>query len=499
MLVVRAVEDIPERSIKKDDKFQLYIVDAHHHMGREGSHKNSPSGAYDFYALLWFELQRMAKDQIEKDLLLFEPLEVVPPDLPARMFSSKENWARMNHGWLVDRTIAFSYSDDYSKSDSPDVPSFRVSNDKIAGWTTRAPHSSRLIGFARVDPKDALNGSHNIPVKEIERAVKVLGLRGLKLHPLAQLFVDEITADYMKDIMKCAGELGIPVIMDTRNIRTVLRIRELIESMRGVKKYRESLRGLAVILAHCGMSPGNTRFYEVLRDPVFFGETSSLHGKDIPILFGMASERIEAPGGRWSEKILFGTDYSFLSVQAAELILYLISRSFEGSLTDAQRILGGNALILAQRPFKSGNGVTLKPKGVICEECKPEAMNDLEKSILSLLGKEWDISSLDFLIPPRHTWPRIRSLEEGGYNGVHFNSYVLTLRHSGKETHVWIREIPGGLMSCSILGTIGKPTLDTAEYAAQKLSPELSDLLRKNTVTVRTTEELVASVLRILT
>ncbi|MFQ5832167.1 MAG: amidohydrolase family protein [Candidatus Thorarchaeota archaeon] len=499
MLVVRAVEDIPKRGIKKNDKFQLYIVDAHHHMGREKSHTNSPSGAYDFYALLWFELQRMAKEQMEKDLLLFEPLEVVPPQLPAKMFSSKENWARMNHGWLVDRTIAFPFSDDYSKSDSPDVPSFRVSNDKIAGWTTRAPHSSRLIGFARVDPKDALNGAPNRPVKEIERAVKVLGLRGLKLHPLAQLFVDDIEADYMKDIMKRAGELGIPVIMDTRNTRTVLRIRELIESMRGVKKYRSSLSGLAVILAHCGMSPGNARLYEVLRDPVFFGETSTLHGKDIPILFNMASERIEAPGVRWSEKVLFGTDYSFLSVQAAELILYLISRSFEGSLTDAQRILGGNALLLAQRPFKSGNGVKRKPKGVICEACKPEAMNDLENTILSLLGRDWDVSSLDFLIPPRHTWPRIRSIEEGGYNGVHFNSYVLTLRRSGKETHVWIREIPGGLMSCSILGTKGRSTLDTAEFAFQKISPELRDILRKNTVTARTTNELIEGVLQILT
>ncbi|MGY5852908.1 MAG: hypothetical protein RTU92_05015, partial [Candidatus Thorarchaeota archaeon] len=61
MLVVRAVESQPEIGIKSGDEFQLYIVDAHHHMGREKSHRNTPSGAYDFYALLWFELQKMAK------------------------------------------------------------------------------------------------------------------------------------------------------------------------------------------------------------------------------------------------------------------------------------------------------------------------------------------------------------------------------------------------------------------------------------------------------
>ncbi|UCH05160.1 MAG: hypothetical protein JSW05_03070, partial [Candidatus Thorarchaeota archaeon] len=73
MLVVRAVEDIPEQGISKGDRYQFYVVDAHHHMGKEKGHRNSPSGAYDFYALLWFELQRMVKDQLEEDLLLFEP------------------------------------------------------------------------------------------------------------------------------------------------------------------------------------------------------------------------------------------------------------------------------------------------------------------------------------------------------------------------------------------------------------------------------------------
>ena len=35
MLIVRATTDIPERGISKGDEFRLYIVDAHHHMGKE--------------------------------------------------------------------------------------------------------------------------------------------------------------------------------------------------------------------------------------------------------------------------------------------------------------------------------------------------------------------------------------------------------------------------------------------------------------------------------
>jgi len=500
MLVVRAVEDIPEQGIKKDDRFQFYVVDAHHHMGKEKGHRNSPSGAYDFYALLWFELQRMVKDQLEGDLLLFEPIEVVPPELPSRLFSSRASWARMNHGWLVDRTIVFPYTDDYSKSDSPDTPSFRVSNDKIAGWTTRAPHSTRLIGFGRVDPKDSLSGSPDRPVKEIKRAVKVLGLRGLKLHPLAQLFVDEIDSDYMRKIMKCAGDLGIPVIMDTRNTRTVLRIQDLVNSMRGSKKYEKTLTQLSIILAHCGMSPGDPRLYEVLRDPVFYGETSTLHGKDVPILFQMAHERMGAPGVQWSEKLLFGTDYSFLSVQAAEIILHLISRDFKGTLGDIQRIIGGNALTLAQTPFRTDNGVKRQPKTVVYEKCEPTVTQELEESIISLLNNGWNMSSLDLMIPPRHTWPNIQSLERGGYNGIHLDSYVMTLhpKNGGTEFHVWVRMNPAGLLSCTVLGTKGTLVLDTAEFAAQRLGQELSEKIRADARPMRTPQELASSVLDML-
>lgn len=501
MLVVRAVEDIPDQGIRRGDRYKFYVVDAHHHMGKEKGHRNSPSGAYDFYALLWFELQRMVKDHLEEGLLLFEPIEVVPPELPFRLFSSRPQWARMNHGWLVDRTIVFPFTDDYSKSESPDVPSFRVSNDKIAGWTTRAPHSSRLIGFGRVDPKDFLSGAPDRPVKEIMRAVVELGLRGLKLHPLAQLFVDEIDSDYMRKIMKCAGDLGIPVIMDTRNTRTVLRIQNLVNSMRESKKYRNALTGLSIILAHCAMSPGDPRLYEVLRDPVFFGETSTLHGKDVPILFQMARERMDSPGVQWSEKLLFGTDYSFLSVQAAELILHLISREFHGTLGDIQRILGGNALTLAQTPFRTDGGIKRQPRTVVYEKCERAVTEKLEDSILSLLSNGWDMSSLDFMIPPRHTWPKVQSVERGGYNGIHLDSYVMTLhpKDSGNEFHVWIRMNPGGLLSCTVLGTKGTLVLDTTEFAVQKIGRELSEKIREDSRTMRTPQELAASVLDMLT
>ena len=63
MLIIRALDDDPKNGIKRGDTFQLYIVDAHHHMGKEKSHRNTPSGSYDFYASLWFEMQKLAKQK----------------------------------------------------------------------------------------------------------------------------------------------------------------------------------------------------------------------------------------------------------------------------------------------------------------------------------------------------------------------------------------------------------------------------------------------------
>lgn len=483
MLVVRAVEDIPEQSIKKDDVFHLYLVDAHHHMGREKSHRNTPGGAYDFYQLLWFEMKRLAERAKEQDRLIFEPIEVIPTPFVSRLFSSRDSWQRMMHGWLVDRTVVFPYTDDYAKQGPEGTPSFKVSNDKIAGWTTRAPHSSRLIGFARVDPTDAKTGDVNIAVKELDRAILDLGLRGLKLHPLAQLFIDEIEDEIVRRVVHRASQLRIPVIFDTRNIRTVSRIRQLVQIMRDDPIYADSIAHLQVIIAHCGMSPASPKLYDVLKDPAFSADTSTLHDQDIPLLFEMASERMQSTR-RWSEGLLFGTDYSFLSVQAAELILATLSRDFPGDLSDAQRILGGNTLSLVQKPFSSSIDSKISSKQLACPNIDGNARVAVEDFLIHAMHEnEWDLSSLDLMIPPRHTWPQIRSVQNGGYNGVHLDSYIVTLKskEDNYEIHLWVRENPGDILTIASVRTRGENSLQTTDYSTHKVGESIIDDLSKNT------------------
>ncbi|MBN2228839.1 MAG: amidohydrolase family protein [Candidatus Thorarchaeota archaeon] len=484
MLIVRAVEDIPTHNIRKGDEFRLYIVDAHHHMGKEGSHRNTPAGAYDFYAQLWFEIQKQTKQMLDDDALLFEPVNVVGPDLPSRCFRTRDSWNRLDHGWLVDRTVVFPYTDDYSVSENRNEASFKVSNDKIAGWTTRAPHSTRLIGFARVDPMDE-SVKENLAVDELERSILELGLRGLKLHPLAQLFVESIEGEQTRSVVTRAGELGIPVIFDTRNISTVLRIRNLVDSIRNDPECGTAIRGLRVILAHCGMSPGDSRLYDVLRDPAIFIETSTLHDLDVPVLFESAKDRLGRVGAYWSEKILFGTDFSFLSIQAVDIVMYLLSREFSGTLGDMQRILGGNALSLIQRPYSTANKPQINPQDYITIDRTGSGQLRLEDSLLSLISKnEWDLCSLDFMLPPNKTWPEPRPISSGGFNGIYLDSYVLTLRKksNGKELHVWIRRGPDQSLHCSLLSTVGMSKLDTMENASQKINPILQQFLKDHQV-----------------
>lgn len=81
-----------------------------------------------------------------------------------------------------------------------------VGNDWVASVVRKYP--DRFIGFASVDPwKGAL------AVRELERSVKKLGLRGLKLMPIQQAFFPNDTRFY--PLWEKCADLGIPVLIHT--------------------------------------------------------------------------------------------------------------------------------------------------------------------------------------------------------------------------------------------------------------------------------------------
>ncbi|HZR97694.1 MAG TPA: amidohydrolase family protein [Chloroflexota bacterium] len=81
-----------------------------------------------------------------------------------------------------------------------------VGNDYVAEVQRRYPDV--LIGWASVDPWQG-----RAAVRELERAVTALGLRGLKLHPITQAFYPDDQRFY--PLWAKAAELGIPVIFHT--------------------------------------------------------------------------------------------------------------------------------------------------------------------------------------------------------------------------------------------------------------------------------------------
>lgn len=81
-----------------------------------------------------------------------------------------------------------------------------VGNDWVASVVQQ--YADRFIGFASVDPWKGV-----MAVKEVERSVTELGLRGLKLHPTTQAFFPSDTRFY--PLWEKCAKLGIPVLFHT--------------------------------------------------------------------------------------------------------------------------------------------------------------------------------------------------------------------------------------------------------------------------------------------
>jgi predicted TIM-barrel fold metal-dependent hydrolase len=78
-----------------------------------------------------------------------------------------------------------------------------IGNDYVASVVQR--YADQFIGFASVDPWKG-----KMAVQELERSVKELGLRGLKLHPSAQAFYANDPRFY--PLWEKCAELDIPVL-----------------------------------------------------------------------------------------------------------------------------------------------------------------------------------------------------------------------------------------------------------------------------------------------
>jgi predicted TIM-barrel fold metal-dependent hydrolase len=254
---------------------------------------------------------------------------------------------------FIDQAAVFPFQDVFR--DKMPEALYRASNLNVSRFTTRFPFSLRLIGYMRCDPLEGKKA-----VNEVAYGATQLGLRGLKLHPRSEEWIDDINSPRVIEVLMEAAKYSLPVIFDTRGKQSILDIGELVKNARNTigSKAPELLPHLKVIIAHFAQgNVGDEEVYQTVCQPNVWGDLSMLHGKGAANFFKdfrrwfVANDISRKTNGRnWSEFLLFASDFPYFGAKHAEgLISNVISQEFYesgGTLADTENILGLNQLKL---------------------------------------------------------------------------------------------------------------------------------------------------------
>jgi len=184
-----------------------------------------------------------------------------------------------------------------------------VTNEQVADLVEKHPH---LLGFASVDPavRDA--------PKQLERAIRGLGLRGLKLDPALQRFALD-SRELAFPMYQACSELGVPVLVHCG----------LSWSMVGQAKYARPLAleevaqefpRLRLVIAHCGWPWVEEALLVALKYPNVYLDTSIVYsGTPAEALRRVLAEHIglEVLERSLPRQLLFGSNYPRQDIRRA--------------------------------------------------------------------------------------------------------------------------------------------------------------------------------------
>jgi hypothetical protein len=178
-----------------------------------------------------------------------------------------------------------------------------VTNDFVAGCAR--DHRDAFLGFASVDP---LKGA--AAVTELERGVRDLGLRGLKLHPTAQAFRPDDERFY--PLWETAAGLGIPVTVHTGTTGLGAGMpgggRMKLAWSRPI--YLDAVAAdfpeLQIVMAHPAWPWQDEQLAVAFHKPNTWIDLSGWSPRRF------APELVREIKGRLQDRVLFGTDYPFL-------------------------------------------------------------------------------------------------------------------------------------------------------------------------------------------
>ncbi len=214
------------------------------------------------------------------------------------------HWAAMQE---VDYAIVLAF-------DAPSI-GLVVPNEYVAEYVAR--HPDKLIGFASVDP----NRDHAPQV--LEEAVR-RGLRGLKIAPIYQHFDPWSSEAYA--LYEVADALKIPVLWQQGT--TFVRDTPLIHARPVLlDEIARRFPNLKMWIAHLGHPWCDELIVVIRKHPNLYADMSALFPRPMQFYFAMAS----AVEYGVADKIFFGTDYPFTTVEGSLAGLRAINRVAEGT------------------------------------------------------------------------------------------------------------------------------------------------------------------------
>jgi len=354
----------------KERKEHIFVIDSHSHIGQDEDGATmlnplTPGGTFDFWGNTQGRISSNWQKTGEQSFIttinglstkvswsftpypftdkLYKELE----KLKQRYSDLKE---KSKFYTMIDQGVCFPFQDVFR--DKQPEALYHASNVNVSRFTTRFPFSLKLIGYGRCDPMERQKA-----VNEVRFMREVLGLRGLKLHPRSEGWIDNIYSDEVIEVLIEAAKYSMPVIFDTRGKGSIIKIGELIKATRNTieAKAPHLLPHFKVIIAH--FAQGNIDDHDVYNtvvQPNTYGDLSMLHGVGAGNFFEsfrkwFISNRKESVDGRkWSEYLLFASDYPYFGDSHAEkLLIYIINKQFfdsGGTIEDTRNILGLNQI-----------------------------------------------------------------------------------------------------------------------------------------------------------
>ena len=348
----------------------IYVVDSHSHIGQDedGATMMNPltaGGTFDFWGNTQGRISSNWQNTGEQSFITtINGLSTkfswsfTPYPFTDKLYSELEK-LKQRHSDLkekskfytmIDQGVCFPFQDVF-RAKQPEAL-YHASNNNVSRFTTRFPFSMKLIGYGRCDPMERQKA-----VNEVKYMREVLGLRGLKLHPRSEGWIDNIYSNEAIEVLIEAAKYSMPVIFDTRGKGSIIKIGELINATRKTIEANAPhlLPHFKVIIAH--FAQGNIDDYDVYNtivQPNTYGDLSMLHGVGAGNFFEsfrkwfISNRKENVDGRKWSEYLLFASDYPYFGDSHAEkLLIYIINKQFfdsGGTIEDTRNILGLNQI-----------------------------------------------------------------------------------------------------------------------------------------------------------